>query len=441
MSASGSSRYLEVERKFDVDASTQPPSFDGLAGRPGGARRDPDSWTPCTSTPPTRDLASNRITLRRRTGGLDAGWHLKLPAGADARTEVRAPLGSDASHHGVQPNCWTWCWPSSAIVRWPGGADQHHPQVQLLHGADDAVIAEFCDDQVTAGQGADGSTARAAVARVGTRTRRRRRERRADGPACATACSMPARNRPGQAPSWRGCSTRRRRSPPADPLHRGAGRADRRAAGVGPRGARRGRRLGPPDAGDRPQDPQPAAGVAGFLRARRRRADHRRTARAGQRARRRPRRRGAGRALPHARWTMCRRNWSAGRSGSDWSAAPSSATGPGSDMRWPPCVYRGISGCSTSWTRWSPKPPSTDRRARTGDRRRPPARKSARRRRRATCPRRRPIATMRSTEFASAPSVFATPRMPPARKRYPSGPRSCSRCSAIIRTAWSAANI
>jgi CHAD domain-containing protein len=32
-------------------------------------------------------------------------------------------------------------------------------QVQLLRDADDAVIAEFCDDRVTAGRGADGSTA------------------------------------------------------------------------------------------------------------------------------------------------------------------------------------------------------------------------------------------------------------------------------------------
>src|SRR6202000_3312701 len=32
-------------------------------------------------------------------------------------------------------------------------------QVQWLHGPDDDVVAEFCDDQVTAGQGADGSTA------------------------------------------------------------------------------------------------------------------------------------------------------------------------------------------------------------------------------------------------------------------------------------------
>jgi len=42
----------------------------------------------------TADLRLIRagITLRRRTGGADAGWHLKLPAGADIRDEIRLPL-------------------------------------------------------------------------------------------------------------------------------------------------------------------------------------------------------------------------------------------------------------------------------------------------------------------------------------------------------------
>ena len=35
-----------------------------------------------------QDLAARGITLRRRTGGSDAGWHLKLPAGPDSRTEL-----------------------------------------------------------------------------------------------------------------------------------------------------------------------------------------------------------------------------------------------------------------------------------------------------------------------------------------------------------------
>src|SRR5205814_9007246 len=33
------------------------------------------------------------ITLRRRRGGHDAGWHLKLPVGPDTRREIRLPLG------------------------------------------------------------------------------------------------------------------------------------------------------------------------------------------------------------------------------------------------------------------------------------------------------------------------------------------------------------
>src|SRR5688572_11337600 len=38
-------------------------------------------------------LANAGLTLRRRTGGDDAGWHLKVPAGKGARSEVRLPLG------------------------------------------------------------------------------------------------------------------------------------------------------------------------------------------------------------------------------------------------------------------------------------------------------------------------------------------------------------
>ncbi|HEX6401673.1 MAG TPA: CYTH domain-containing protein [Pseudonocardiaceae bacterium] len=48
----------------------------------------------------TADLRLLRtgITLRRREGGSDPGWHLKLPAGTDSRHELRLPL--DRSPHG-----------------------------------------------------------------------------------------------------------------------------------------------------------------------------------------------------------------------------------------------------------------------------------------------------------------------------------------------------
>lgn len=38
-------------------------------------------------------LAAAGLTLRRRTGGEDAGWHLKVPAGRATRSEIRLPPG------------------------------------------------------------------------------------------------------------------------------------------------------------------------------------------------------------------------------------------------------------------------------------------------------------------------------------------------------------
>ncbi len=40
-------------------------------------------------------LAGSSATLRRRTGGPDAGWHLKLPLAGDTREEVWAPLSDE----------------------------------------------------------------------------------------------------------------------------------------------------------------------------------------------------------------------------------------------------------------------------------------------------------------------------------------------------------
>src|SRR3981081_288096 len=91
----GASRHLEVERKFDVVDATVTPSFDGLAAVARVERAPSQALDAVYYDTPGRDLAAHQITLRRRTGGSDAGWHLKLPSGPDARTEVRAPLGAD----------------------------------------------------------------------------------------------------------------------------------------------------------------------------------------------------------------------------------------------------------------------------------------------------------------------------------------------------------
>ena len=103
--AQNTSRYLEVERKFDVVESTVSPSFEGIAAV-DHVEKSPTEWLDAVYfDTPSQDLARHKITLRRRTGGHDAGWHLKLPAGPDARTEVRAPLDtSDPAAENTVPS-------------------------------------------------------------------------------------------------------------------------------------------------------------------------------------------------------------------------------------------------------------------------------------------------------------------------------------------------
>jgi CHAD domain-containing protein len=154
------SRYLEVERKFDVGESTSSPSFAGLADILRVERLPTQSLDAVYFDTPARDLASRRITLRRRTGGVDAGWHLKLPAGPDARTEVRAPLntakGTEEDSHEEVPTQLVDV--VLAVVRdrplWPVARITTTRYVHELYGADDAVLAEFADDHVTASRAA-----------------------------------------------------------------------------------------------------------------------------------------------------------------------------------------------------------------------------------------------------------------------------------------------
>jgi CHAD domain-containing protein len=83
-------RYSEVERKFDVDPGVLLPDLSGAASVSEAVESHLDATYFDTAD---GRLARHHITLRRRTGGDDAGWHLKLPAAEDERTEVRQPLG------------------------------------------------------------------------------------------------------------------------------------------------------------------------------------------------------------------------------------------------------------------------------------------------------------------------------------------------------------
>jgi CHAD domain-containing protein len=155
------SRYLEVERKFEIVESTVSPSFEGLSSVLRVERSPAQQLDAVYFDTPGHDLAAHHITLRRRTGGTDAGWHLKLPAGPDARTEVRAPLGDESDADAIPDELLDVVL---AIVRdrpvGPVARITTSRTVDVLYGHDGAPLAEFCDDQVTAKAGPEGDEQR-----------------------------------------------------------------------------------------------------------------------------------------------------------------------------------------------------------------------------------------------------------------------------------------
>lgn len=151
-------RYPEVERKFEVVDSTVSPSFEGIAAVARVEKSPIQALDAVYFDTPAQDLARRKITLRRRIGGNDAGWHLKLPAGPDTRTEIRAPL---ATSGGAPQNTASQdAVPNElldvvlAIVRdrsiEPIAHITTERESHVLYSADGIALAEFSDDRVTA---------------------------------------------------------------------------------------------------------------------------------------------------------------------------------------------------------------------------------------------------------------------------------------------------
>ena len=86
--------HREIERKLDVPARFRLPSLSGAGNGIGEVHRQPTlRLTAAYYDTADLRLARHRITLRRRTGGGDDGWHLKLPHADEAtRDEVQLPL-------------------------------------------------------------------------------------------------------------------------------------------------------------------------------------------------------------------------------------------------------------------------------------------------------------------------------------------------------------
>ena len=146
MSAPESS--LEIERKYAVDAGFVLPDLSAVPGVAAVAGPDIYHLTAVYVDTPGLDLAAARITLRRRTGGTDAGWHLKLPAGTETRREVHVPLGP-----GGEPVPDELSGLVAGVIHGqplrPIARLQTTRTVRRLTDAAGQVLAEVADDQVT----------------------------------------------------------------------------------------------------------------------------------------------------------------------------------------------------------------------------------------------------------------------------------------------------
>ena len=87
--------HLETEQKYDADAGFVLPTLGGLPELGGRRIAEPKRIYLSATYFDTDDfdLLKHKVTLRRRVGGDDEGWHLKLPVRQDTRQELHAPLG------------------------------------------------------------------------------------------------------------------------------------------------------------------------------------------------------------------------------------------------------------------------------------------------------------------------------------------------------------
>lgn len=147
-------KQLEIERKFDIAEGAALPAL-GDVVQLGQARQHRMRAVYLDTVDLL--LIRHRITLRRREGGSDEGWHLKLPRGL-ARLEVHAPLGDGAGRTRV-PDGHVEAASAALPETLPEGPDGALVPVAVLRTLrteidllDDEghVVAQLCDDVVTA---------------------------------------------------------------------------------------------------------------------------------------------------------------------------------------------------------------------------------------------------------------------------------------------------
>lgn len=153
--------HLEVEKKYVADEGYELPPLTDLVLGMGDDRAAVDGPRPLAEGKTARHrlaatyfdtddlrLAAAGLTLRRRTGGDDAGWHLKVPAAPGARSEVRLPAGRAARKVPDTLQNMVRVLTGAAPLR-PLAEIVTERTVRRLVDPTGQVLAEIADDRVT----------------------------------------------------------------------------------------------------------------------------------------------------------------------------------------------------------------------------------------------------------------------------------------------------
>ncbi|MGZ7497074.1 CYTH and CHAD domain-containing protein [Corynebacterium sp. ZY180755] len=143
------SQQLEVEAKFALtDESLSVPDFTAIDHVHEVAESNIFQLSAVYYDTEDLRLTRSKITLRRRVGGKDEGWHIKLPA-RDGRLELHHDL-TDGDEGIVPPDLLTNV---ASIVRGkelkPIARVDNERHETLMADKNGVIVAEFCDDHVS----------------------------------------------------------------------------------------------------------------------------------------------------------------------------------------------------------------------------------------------------------------------------------------------------
>ncbi|MEV7007149.1 CYTH and CHAD domain-containing protein [Streptosporangium sp. NPDC051022] len=138
---------IEIEDKFDVPADYEIPELADLPGCAEAVGPKTHQLVALYFDTPDLRLAARGITLRRRRGGTDPGWHLKLPKAKGARQEIVHPLTRSAKIVPAELSSLVLAYTRGAPLAPVAELDTRRSVIQLVNGAGVRLV-EIADDRV-----------------------------------------------------------------------------------------------------------------------------------------------------------------------------------------------------------------------------------------------------------------------------------------------------